>query len=593
MKEEKSIDQKELIGIVSAKPQIFAWFLGAGASRSAGLPSATDILWDLKRHYYCREENQEITREDIQNDAVRDRIQSFMESRGFPAEWADKEYETYFERLFGGNKERQRRYLIDQLAEDNVRLAAGHRVLGALLSLGLCRAVFSTNFDTVVEKSVAAMSGKSLSAYHLEGSHNAKQALNNEEYPFYCKLHGDFRYDSLKNLPAGLATQNADLSQCFVNAGNRFGFVVAGYSGRDSSLIELFRKVLETTNPFPHGLYWAHLKGSKLPPAVQELIEAARAKNISAATVAIETYDSLMMRLWRNIEDKTQEMDAKVRRTAAATVDIPLPGVGRFAPLLRLNALPVLSVSAKCLELGFGSPKEWADLRKVQHDNELDAIFTKAETVWCWGDEAELKAAFGADLRSVGERAVPADLDASGNLHVRGFVEEALCKALARDRPLIARKSRHDAVLIVDSKAVDVGALDPLFQVIGKCQGTVEGVFAPVTVEHPHPVKVTWAECARVSLDYKEGRLWLQLNPDVWIWPTRARVSAVELLDRRRGNRYNKVYNQLLNAWIQIIFASGDRNVEIEVSPFSGGTDASNPKFRLSSRTAFSWKLAT
>lgn len=169
MTEHHFIDQKELIGIVSAKPQNFAWFLGAGASRSAGLPSATDLLWDLKRHYYCREENQEITRQDIQNDAVRDRIQSFMESRGFPTEWADKEYETYFEKLFGGDKEKQRRYLVTQLAEDKVRLAAGHRVLAALISLGLCRVAFSTNFDTVVEKAVAAMGGKSLSAYHLGG----------------------------------------------------------------------------------------------------------------------------------------------------------------------------------------------------------------------------------------------------------------------------------------------------------------------------------------------------------------------------------------------------------------------------------------
>lgn len=592
MKEQQSIDQKELIGIVTARPQNFAWFLGAGASRSAGLPSATDILWDLKRHYYCREENQEITRQDIQNDAVRDRIQSFMESRGFPAEWAPGEYESYFEKLFGGDAEKQRRYLIKELSEDKVRLAAGHRVLGALISLGLCRVAFSTNFDTVVEKAVAAIGGKSLSAYHLEGAHNARQALNNEEYPFYCKLHGDFRYDSLKNLPADLATQNEDLSQSLINAGNRFGFVVAGYSGRDASVMELFRKVLETTNPFPHGLYWTYLKGSPLPDSVPDLIEAARAKGVNAGTVAIETYDSLMMRLWRNIEQKTLEMDAKVRRTAATTVNIPMPGTGKSAPLLRLNALPVLAVPGKCLELGFGAPKEWADLRQVQKDNALDAIFTKAETVWCWGDEAELKSAFGPDLRSVGERDVPTDLAAPGNLHVHGFVEEALCRALARERPLVARKTRNDAVLIVDAQATDVGALDPLFQVVGKCHGTVDGVFAPVTVEHPHPVKVTWAECVRVSLDQKEGRLWLQLDPDVWIWPTRARANAVEFLDRRRGNRFNNTYNRLLNAWVQIIFASEDRNVEMEVSAFDGGTDASNPRFTLSNRTAFSRRLA-
>jgi hypothetical protein len=592
MKEQHFIDQKELIGIVSAKPQNFAWFLGAGASRSAGLPSATDLLWDLKRHYYCREENQEITRQDIQNDAVRDRIQSFMESRGFPAEWADKEYETYFEKLFGGDKEKQRRYLIAQLAEDKVRLAAGHRVMGALISLGLCRVAFSTNFDTVVEKAVAAMGGKSLSAYHLEGAHNSKQALNNEEYPFYCKIHGDFRYDSLKNLPADLATQNAELSQCLINAGNRFGFVVAGYSGRDNSVIDLFRKVLETPNPFPHGLYWTHLKGSKLPAAVLDLISAARAKGVNASTVAIETYDSMMMRLWRNVENKTKEIDDKVRRTSAAEVNIPLPGVGKSAPLLRLNALPVLTVPAKCLDLSFASSKEWAELRQVQHDKDVDAIFTKADSVWCWGDEAELKTAFGADLRSIRERAVPADLSAPGNLHVHGFVEEALCKAFARERPLIARKTRNDAVLIVDSKATDVGALDPLFQIVGKCHGTMEGVFAPVTVEYPHAVKVTWAECVRISLDYKEGRLWLQLDPDVWIWPTRARESAVKFLDQRRGGRFNKVYNQLLNAWIRILFASDDKNVEIEVSAFDGGSEASNPKFRLSNRTGFARRLA-
>lgn len=592
MKEEHAFDQKALIEIVSAKPQNFAWFLGAGASRSAGLPSATDLLWDLKRHYYCREENQEITRQDIQNDAVRHRIQSFMESRGFPAEWADNEYEAYFEKLFGNEREKQRRYLVSQLAEEKVRLAAGHRVIGALISLGLCRVAFTTNFDTVVEKAVAAMGGKSLSAYHIEGAYNAKQALNNEEYPFYCKLHGDFRYDSLKNLPADLAAQNADLSQCFINTGNRFGFLIAGYSGRDNSIIDLFRKVLETSNPFPHGLYWTHLKGSKLPAPVLDLIGAARAKGVNASTVAIETYDSMMMRLWRNVENKTKEMDDRVRRTSAAEVNIPLPIVGKSGPLLRLNALPVLAAPVKCLDLAFASPREWADLRQVQKERSLDAIFTKAETVWCWGDEAKLKAAFGPDLRSIGERALPANLSAPGNLHVHGFVEEALCKALARERPLISRKTRNEAVLIVNSKTMDVGALDPLFQVVGKSLGTVDGVFAPVTDEHPHAEKVSWAECVRISLDFKEGRLWLQLDPDVWIWPTRAREAAVKFLDQRRGSRFNKVYNQLLNAWIRVLFASDDRNAEIEVSAFDSGNDASNPKFKLSNRTSFARRLS-
>jgi hypothetical protein len=52
-----------------------------------------------------------------------------------------------------------------------------------------------TNFDSVMEKAMARVAGKDLHAYHLEGSHTAVAALNNEEFPIYCKLHGDFRYE--------------------------------------------------------------------------------------------------------------------------------------------------------------------------------------------------------------------------------------------------------------------------------------------------------------------------------------------------------------------------------------------------------------
>ena len=47
--------------------QYLMWFLGAGTSRSAGLPTATDIIWDLKRRYYCLHENQNLQSHDINN----------------------------------------------------------------------------------------------------------------------------------------------------------------------------------------------------------------------------------------------------------------------------------------------------------------------------------------------------------------------------------------------------------------------------------------------------------------------------------------------------------------------------------------------
>ena len=156
----KQINQAEFTSDFCARQQNFAWFLGAGTSRSAGLPTATDVIWDLKRKYYCRMENQNIERQDVQNEAVQARIQSFMEARGFPQQWADDEYATYFEKIFGAHKEHQRRYFRSILSEKNVSLSVGNRVLGALISSGLSRVVFTTNFDSVVEKSVAEVAGQ-------------------------------------------------------------------------------------------------------------------------------------------------------------------------------------------------------------------------------------------------------------------------------------------------------------------------------------------------------------------------------------------------------------------------------------------------
>lgn len=201
------MDQFEFTRIFCERPQSFAWFLGAGASRNANLPTAEDIIKDLKRRYYCSEEGQEYSTKDMQNDAVHTQVQSYFEARDFPERWSPEEYSTYFETAFGEDRERQRRYLSAMLAEDRVQLAVGNRVLGALIANGKARAVFTTNFDTVVEKAVAKLSGASISAFHLEGAHNASAAIDNEEYPVYCKLHGDFRYDSLKNLSDDLAKQ--------------------------------------------------------------------------------------------------------------------------------------------------------------------------------------------------------------------------------------------------------------------------------------------------------------------------------------------------------------------------------------------------
>lgn len=586
------MDQGEFTKIVCARPQNFAWFLGAGASASAGLPTAYDIIWDLKRRHYSAEEGQDIARQDVQIDAVRTRIQDYMVSKGFPEEDSSTEYTTYFEKIFGTDKERQRRYLSAILSEDKVTLTVGNRVLGAFLASGHCRAVFTTNFDSVLEKAVAEVSGRSLSAFHLEGSRSAKRALDNEEFPVYCKLHGDFRHDSIKNLSDDLAAQNEELSDCLINAGNRFGFIVAGYSGRDESVMALFHAVLSTSNPFPHGLFWIGMKGREVSPPVRALLDQAQEIGVNAQHVEIETFDTLMLRLWRNIEDRPPELDRKVRKTDVGTVTIPLGGIGRGSPLVRMNGLPLVALPSQCQVLSFTAPKEWKDLRDATRNTEGSLILTKADSVWCWGSAAIARNEF-KDVTGIEALDLSAPLKAlDDNLFLKGFLEEALCRALARGKPLLCRTNRNASFLIADRHAEDHAHLAPLSHLVGKPFGAIAGLFTPATDDHPNAEKVAYAEATRVSVDYRDGRYWLLLYPDIWIWPPRARPLARDFLSKRRSDRLNERFNQLLNAWISVVLGTDERNSQVAIAAFADGTDLENPSFTIASRTAFARRSA-
>jgi hypothetical protein len=95
------IDQ--LIQACAAQPERFMWFLGAGASRTANMPTAGDLIWELKLRQYCREENQDIQRHDVANRQVRERVQAYFDGKGAPQPSEPNEYSFFFEQAFGAD----------------------------------------------------------------------------------------------------------------------------------------------------------------------------------------------------------------------------------------------------------------------------------------------------------------------------------------------------------------------------------------------------------------------------------------------------------------------------------------------------------
>jgi len=340
------------------------WFLGAGTSRSAGLPTATDIIWDLKQKFYCLHENQDLQSHDINNKAIKSKIQAYMDSKGFPSLWSQEEYSFYFDLTFGNDNKAQQQYIHQALANDKVSLNIGHRVLAALIEMEKARIVFTTNFDEVIEMAFAEVAGKSLPSFHLEGSYAALDALNAERFPIYAKIHGDFRYQRIKNLTADLRSNDSELHKCFLAAAIRYGLVVSGYSGRDMNVMSMFRNALDQSNAFPHGLFWTVPRILEAESNVLELITYAKQKKVNAYLIESGTFDEMLSKIWRQLKGKPQILDDKVRTACVKKVFIPLPTPGKQYPILRTNALPVHMLPIRCGMVDLCGNITFGDIRK-------------------------------------------------------------------------------------------------------------------------------------------------------------------------------------------------------------------------------------
>lgn len=568
--------------LVRSAPQTM-WFLGAGASRSSGLPTAIDIIWDLKRRYYCEKENQDIQAHDVTNRAVQSRIQDYLDGIGFPPKGHAGEYSFYFEKTFGKDYSAQRRYLQDTLSSRQSSLTVGHRVLAALLSIGRARVLFTTNFDEVIETAYAAISGRNLTAFHLEGSYAAIDALNSDQFPLYVKLHGDFRYQNVRNLSADLLHNDEQLRKCFLAAATRFGVVVSGYSGRDENVMAMFREAAIQNNAFPSGIFWTIPRISDVAPHVAEVLEEAQRKGIRAYLVQTGTFDEMLSKIWRQMPGRPQELEQKVRGSALAPVSIALPPPGRAYPILRTNALAIEQMPTTCGTLDFDGEVQLGPIRSKMFELKPACTLAYTDRILFWGWRGELeKVIDGTKVRNVRQFALgnlPESIAASG--FVKALVEETIAHALVHGKPLLLRKAQRTWYVVVDRSNAANGIYDPLVRAlrsrddIGKIHGKVPGL-----------ADVIWAEAVSIRIEERSGTVWVLLRPNIWITPLTGRESAAEFLRKRRLRRWNKQAFEILNAWIGILLGGVSQRDPITVEAFPASEYSA--KFSISSLTAYS-----
>ena len=124
------------------------WFLGAGTSASAGLPTAMDLVWEFKQKLFVSQRRGSLQAvSDLSQPNVRERLQAHMDSLGLSPSGAPDEYAALFEAVYPAESDR-RKFLDAKLA--GAKPSYGHMALAVLMRERLTRLVWTTNFDALV-----------------------------------------------------------------------------------------------------------------------------------------------------------------------------------------------------------------------------------------------------------------------------------------------------------------------------------------------------------------------------------------------------------------------------------------------------------
>lgn len=566
------VDLQAFARVWSVQRERLAWLVGAGTSAAAGVPTAGQIVDDLLTRMYASSFGTVREKLDIGDPAVMARIKGYFDGQNGMAPAGDPaDYSTAF-RLALPDPRARSKYFRD-LVRDRVP-SFGQRILGAAVVSGSVDLVVTTNFDELLESSVAAAhaqhssgTARLCSVAALGSVDRASAAVADDSWPLLIKLHGDYRESELKNLDTELRTQDERLRQAVIDASRRMGLVVAGYSGRDVSVMEMLRAACQTRNAWPAGIWWLLRDPAEAAPEVIDLLEFAAENGVSANLVEAANFDETMGALANQIDFDSgirEYVDGLRERPAAGSAPVPAPADAGF-PLLRFNALPILR----------GPEHAWrapvADgMTGEELDQRLSEVGFQGAAVLASGHVLAVGLAGQVQQVADAERApvkVAVDLlSADADTHSRALAAVALARGLALRLPVKARTRRGQCRLVI----TEPGEHEPDYRADTR-RALRAGYDDALTGLIPDPERYgataegnrrRFAEGLRLYVERHLERVWLVFVPFTWMetWTGAVEARAQGLppppdpagpwnRERWAKRRRNEAWARLIAAW--------------------------------------------
>ena len=496
------------------------FFLGAGASIASGIPTGGDLIWEFKRTLYCSECGISTEKyKDLALPSTRKMLQEYFDRKGgYPEQYAPEEYSFYFEQCYNDPLARKR--FIESIVSAR-KPSIGYLCLAEAVAKGKVKNVWTTNFDPLLENALNQLYPINNVLVCSEANRDSIRSLN-PQYPVIGKLHGDYRYDWLRNTESELQQLEEKLKEYAASQMAEKQLVVIGYSGNDESIMSFLENCVDDPSLLSKGLLWAIRKGSQVNQRVIKLLERAKANGKTADVVEIDGFNQLMFSAYQMQNYHNEVIDGQGRMLREMS-DVRFSGrpVDSFVKLnaYRAEGCPLCNVFETDIT-------RWKELRAIiGSSNIIAGLFSKH--IYAFSSAETLRTVLGAHILS------PINKEEAPERDIR----------------------RNDSVYI----GLVYRLIKQAFLSKGMISFAKNKVYNPSSCRSDKGYQVF--DALETAVSFIDGNLYLNLLPTVHV-----RSSKGERLDKEsyqsQVNRvvstiYNQQYNEKLHFWESLCLTSG------------------------------------
>lgn len=423
------------IGVNQGTKHMF--FLGAGTSITSGLPSAENCIWEWKRaifltnHPTLQKQFSELSLE-----SVRMKIQEWLDKKQeYPSLNSADEYSFYIEKCYS-SVENRRKYFEEKIRFTKPHI--GYQLLCLFAESQLVDTVWTTNFDGLVSRTAANYKLTSIEV----GIDTKERILRMpSKGELLCvSLHGDYKYDKLKNTDQEVQSQETILVEALSNRLTKSPLIVCGYSGRDKSIMDALRAGYSQKGQ--GTLYWCGF-GSNISVEVAALIELAKSNGHEAYFVPTQGFDDLMTRLSLFCLT-TSEYQRQCQKIISSQVNesnilgkFSIPENLNPSSLIKSNAFQIdLPSEVFEFDIKATQPHMWSWLDSITKNTEIVAVPYRGK-ILCLGNLDEIKKVFDGNISNKIIRSPIGDSDLrDDNSVVNSLLRKALVRAISSSHDL-------------------------------------------------------------------------------------------------------------------------------------------------------------